>query len=116
QQEQREQRALLRSPDRERSAVHPNRERTEDPKLEAARCHCAQPRVSSTYDLDTRGRDAGGTALGQLWDTTAGRSRPMLYTAKCFWPGVTEDELRLAATRAGSETRERPQATFRGAL
>ena len=40
----------------------------------------------------------------------------MLYTAKCFWPGVTEDELRLAARRAGSETAERPQATFRGAL
>jgi hypothetical protein len=40
----------------------------------------------------------------------------MLYTAKCFWPGVTEDELRLAATRAGSETGERPQASFRGAL
>jgi hypothetical protein len=40
----------------------------------------------------------------------------MLYTAKCFWPGVTEDELRLAAKRAGSETRLRLQATFRGAL
>jgi hypothetical protein len=40
----------------------------------------------------------------------------MLYTAKCFWPGVTADELRLAATRAGSETGERPQASFRGAL
>lgn len=23
----------------------------------------------------------------------------MLYTAKCFWPGVTEEELRLAAAR-----------------
>ena len=41
---------------------------------------------------------------------------PMLYTAKCFWPGVTEDELRLAAARAGSETLERPQTMFRGAL
>jgi hypothetical protein len=40
----------------------------------------------------------------------------MLYTAKCFWPGVTEDELRLAAVRAGSETAERPDTTFRGAL
>jgi hypothetical protein len=40
----------------------------------------------------------------------------MLYTAKCFWPGVTEDELRLAAARAESKTEERPQATFRGAL
>ena len=40
----------------------------------------------------------------------------MLYTAKCFWPGVTADELRLAAARAGSETGLRPQTTFRGAL
>ncbi len=36
----------------------------------------------------------------------------MLYTAKCFWPGVSEDELRLAARRAGSGG----GATFRGAL
>lgn len=39
----------------------------------------------------------------------------MLYTAKCFWPGVTEEDLRRAATRAGSETGERLTA-FRGAL
>lgn len=40
----------------------------------------------------------------------------MLYTAKCFWPGVTEDELRLAATRAEGETGKQRQAMFRGAL
>jgi hypothetical protein len=40
----------------------------------------------------------------------------VLYTAKCFWPGITEDELRLAAARAGGETGLRPQTTFRGAL
>jgi len=40
----------------------------------------------------------------------------MLYTAKCFWPGVTEDELRLAAARARSENAARRYATFRGAL
>ena len=34
----------------------------------------------------------------------------MLYTAKCFWPGLTEDELRLAAARAESD------ASYRGAL
>ena len=39
----------------------------------------------------------------------------MLYTAKCFWPGATEDELRRAAGRAGSETGER-RTVFRGAL
>jgi len=39
----------------------------------------------------------------------------VLYTAKCFWPGVTEEELRQAAARAGSETGERLTA-FRGAL
>src|SRR5439155_413357 len=43
QQQQREQRALLRSSDRDRGVVHPNRERTEDSELEAARCHRAQP-------------------------------------------------------------------------
>jgi hypothetical protein len=40
----------------------------------------------------------------------------MLYTAKCFWPGVTEDELRLAAARAGGDTESRSQTVFRGAL
>jgi Protein of unknown function (DUF4242) len=39
----------------------------------------------------------------------------VLYTAKCFWPGVTEEELRRAAARAGSETGE-AQTAFRGAL
>ena len=39
----------------------------------------------------------------------------MLYTAKCFWPGVTDAELRQAAERAGSEIGER-QTIFRGAL
>ena len=35
----------------------------------------------------------------------------MLYTAKCFWPGVDETALRHAAARAGDEA-----AAFRGAL
>jgi hypothetical protein len=39
----------------------------------------------------------------------------MLYTAKCFWPGVTDGELRLTAARAGAGRRE-PGTTFRGAL
>jgi hypothetical protein len=39
----------------------------------------------------------------------------VLYTAKCFWPGVTEEALRRAATRAGGETGEQ-QTVFRGAL
>jgi hypothetical protein len=33
-----------------------------------------------------------------------------LYTVKCFWPGVTEDELRAAAARADAA-----EAGFRGA-
>jgi hypothetical protein len=40
----------------------------------------------------------------------------MLYAAKCFWPGVTEDKLRLAATRARGDTEGLPQTVFRGAL
>ena len=39
----------------------------------------------------------------------------MLYTAKCFWPGVTEDELRHAADRVGSDTGQH-RTVFRGAL
>lgn len=33
-----------------------------------------------------------------------------LYTAKCFWPGVTEDDVRAAGARAASGP-----AAFRGA-
>lgn len=40
----------------------------------------------------------------------------MLYTAKCFWPGVTEKELRLAATRVRTEGGAHAEAAFRGAL
>jgi hypothetical protein len=50
--------------------------------------------------------------LGQARRTIAA----MLYTAKCFWPGVTEDELRLAAARAGDDSEGLPQTVFRGAL
>jgi hypothetical protein len=39
----------------------------------------------------------------------------VLYTAKCFWPGLTEDELRLAAARAADPDRQ-AQARFHGAL
>jgi len=41
----------------------------------------------------------------------------VLYTAKCFWPGVQESVLRAAAARAGSDRDEhRPHAVFHGAL
>jgi hypothetical protein len=33
-----------------------------------------------------------------------------LYTVKCFWPGVTEEELQAAAARVGAA-----DAAFRGA-
>src|SRR5262249_46763031 len=69
QQEQREQRALLRSPNRDQAPVHSNGERTEDPELEAARSHCAQskcpPSVTSIPGVVT--------ALGHVWGTRAGR-------------------------------------------
>ena len=50
--------------------------------------------------------------MGQRSDTLT----RMLYTAKCFWPGVTEDKLRLAAARAGNESGQEPRASFQGAL
>ena len=39
----------------------------------------------------------------------------MLYTAKCFWPGAGEREIRLAAARASREAGQH-HAGFRGAL
>jgi len=39
----------------------------------------------------------------------------MLYTAKCFWPGAGEDEIRLAASRASRQAVQH-HAGFRGAL
>jgi hypothetical protein len=39
----------------------------------------------------------------------------MLYTAKCFWPGAGEDEIRLAAARASRDAVAH-HAGFRGAL
>lgn len=39
----------------------------------------------------------------------------MLYTAKCFWPGLTESELRLAVARA-SDPEGEARPSFRGAL
>jgi hypothetical protein len=55
---------------------------------------------------------------GAAWDelgTSVREGRAVLYTAKCFWPGVTETELRLAAARARGERREQG-AAFRGAM
>jgi hypothetical protein len=39
----------------------------------------------------------------------------MLYTAKCFWPGVGESEIRAAAARTSREAVQH-HAGFRGAL
>jgi hypothetical protein len=39
----------------------------------------------------------------------------VLYTAKCFWPGVTEEKLRLSADQAASG-KSSAQARFHGAL
>jgi hypothetical protein len=39
----------------------------------------------------------------------------VLYTAKCYWPGVTKDELRSASARAREEAARRNVA-YRGAL
>jgi hypothetical protein len=39
----------------------------------------------------------------------------MLYTAKCFWPGAGESEIRRAAARASCDAVQR-HARFRGAL
>ena len=54
--------------------------------------------------------------MGQLWDIRAAPWRAMLYAAKCFWPGVTEDDLRLAAEHAGSEPGADQRSRFVGLL
>ena len=56
--------------------------------------------------------------MGPLRDrfgTYPRHARRVLYTAKCFWPGLTEAELRIAAARAESETGN-AGTTFQGAL
>jgi uncharacterized protein DUF4242 len=40
----------------------------------------------------------------------------VLYTAKCYWPGVTEDEVRLASTHARHDSAERRDTAYRGTL
>lgn len=40
----------------------------------------------------------------------------MLYTAKCYWPGVTEDDLRDAADRARKQNSTGDRPLFRGLL
>jgi len=40
----------------------------------------------------------------------------MLYTAKCFWPGVTERQLRQSAARARRVAGEDSGTSFCGAL
>ena len=40
----------------------------------------------------------------------------MLFTAKCFWPGATEEELRVAAQHAGSEPGAHERPVFVGLL
>jgi hypothetical protein len=50
--------------------------------------------------------------LGQLPRTI----QRMLYTAKCYWPGVTEDDLRDAADRALEQNKADDRPVFRGLL
>jgi len=40
----------------------------------------------------------------------------MLYTAKCYWPGVTEDDLRDACDRAHEQNNANEGTVFRGLL
>ena len=40
----------------------------------------------------------------------------MLYTAKCYWPGVTEHDLRDAADRAHQQNGATEGPVFRGLL
>ena len=65
QQEEGQQRALLRPADGRNRSVHADDERTEDPELQARRCHRSSPRVSSSlepqFQPPGRGWDEFGT-------------------------------------------------------
>ena len=50
--------------------------------------------------------------MGQLLPIMPG----MLYAAKCYWPGVTEDVLLNAADRARQQNRTGDGPPFRGLL
>jgi hypothetical protein len=57
--------------------------------------------------------------LGRVWDklgTASAHDLRMLYTAKCYWPGVTEEDLRDAAARAHEHNRVDDSPLFRGLL
>ena len=106
--QQRQQRTLLRPPSRDRASADPDRQRAENPELDLLIC-CHPPPGS------LRRRNASAKSGRRLWDrlgTPPRDPRWVLYTAKCFWPGVTEREVRDAlGGAAGHRT-----PTCRGAL
>src|SRR5215471_11086641 len=56
---------------------------------------------------------------GRAWDsfgTVFLDDRGVLYTAKCYWPGVTEDDLRDACDRPHQRDDAREGPAFRGLL
>jgi hypothetical protein len=108
--EQCEERPLLRPADRDGFAVDAYDQGAENPEFEAAPHGAGE--VSLRRGCIASSGDHFGTGLGHrpgivFW---------MLYTAKCYWPGVTEGAFRLAAARAGGKPVGRPQTVFRGAL
>src|SRR5262245_51714994 len=110
QQQERQQCALLRAAHLKRLLISERSQRTEDPKPQAAARHV--PRSFLFVALEYH-------PLGHGWDNlgTAGRDDPrMLYTAKCYWPGVTEDVLLNVADRARRHNDTGDRAFFRGLL
>ena len=106
-QQQRKECALLRPAGRDERAVHADRERPKDPELDSAAGYAAG--FSCDAAPSATRRDTLGTGLGYRSGTLA---LAMLFTAKCYWPGVGEDELRAALSEADVD----PKTTFRGAL
>ena len=106
--QQREQRALLRPPSRDRVSADPDCQRAENLELDLLIC-CHSPPGSLLR------RNASAKSGRRPWDRLGTRPRDprwVLYTAKCFWPGVTESEVRDAL---GGAARHRTP-TCRGAL
>ena len=105
QQQNREQRALLRAAEREPLAVRADLKRAEDAEVHASP---GRSRATLSRCRPLRHRRAARRALRESCEQAARQSgpkwaHPNLYAAKCYWPGVTERQVQQAAACAAAE-------------
>jgi len=71
---------------------------------------------SSTWAACSRLSASGTQSLGTTLGHDFGIMPRMLYAAKCYWPGATEEELRDAADRTHRQDATEDSPVFRGLL